>query len=201
MPIEVKKGLRYLIVEGKSTLVGRVGEVESTDGRGIYCQVRVGASIVRVKQMDLASKPDGTPVEFDQEVEAPVSKAIKKTGRQPKQKQEVTELTPQQLKFRAKPAPVEEAPKVLQERIGQWPATLPMFNVEDCLITQQQDTAHFAELYEVTIPGGLRVGLVWRSKADGMWRRLGGADSTFLTRDQALANLVRARQPQQEVRR
>jgi hypothetical protein len=76
---------------------------------------------------------------------------------------------------------------------------LPPFTIDEVELVQQEDLPTFEESWYVNLPspsGMLGVGLLWKSKADSIWRCTGGQGSTFNTKEQALQFLVNRRQPE-----
>jgi hypothetical protein len=197
----LRVGTKYLVVDGKPSLIGKMVEVDPPGKGG--CTIRVGDKAVRYKKDCLAATPSGDPIlpsadiptEVVTKVGGIVAKAERQIGRQRKSSVVTEEEDPRRNRFTARRPPVEEP----VYRVGSWPMRLPPFTIDEVELVQQEDLPTFEESWYVNLPspsGMLGVGLLWKSKADSIWRCTGGQGSTFNTKEQALQFLVNRRQPE-----
>jgi hypothetical protein len=219
MPVKI--GEEYVLIAGHNSVKGRKATVDAIDADGQSVEVHVGKKSFRCRVTSLATAVDGSPIQAPakqvsergpKQPKGVSTREISNTGaagtgtklnsyqrRKLKAAQQngASGTEVEDLRFTARKADDTHANDHPVVRVGQWPKILPRsFTVDDVTVEPRSPTQGFSELYEVDLrPEGAGVGLIWKSAHDGMWRGLGGAGSTYETKAQALADLVRRRQP------
>lgn len=221
----LRPGTDYLVADGKATYIGKMVRVVSVDPPSLsMCTVEYQRKTLRFKKDWLAATPDGEPilpagnipVDSIQEIAENIATPSRRVGRPKKETTETGKKLSQYQKAKKKREEAEnrefeENPRrrafVARKRqegevvysVGDWPLTLPPFTVDQVVLEKQLPLPTMLESFYVALPTKdnrkLGVGIIWQSLSDRMWRALGGANSTYITKEAALQNLVFRRQP------